>query len=236
MGRPTWADFPARQTPPCSEWRVLPHRCCAWYVGGTQIFLEWTDLFELCLCLHFQFPLMRARLPRRHLQEFLLASPGVSSESYINFYVNSLHDVVSLDEGWCLSIDSNTCFLPIILQITTPIQRVKGLASNSIETTLGLPNACRNHKKFLDLIPLTLFLGSWELFVLLSGLGLNINRFFIVFNLTPFHSWKIRGNLVSCKSTTKVIMLLFTVWWILPWVLLLIILFNSLNNSITTLL
>ena len=87
-----------------------------------------------------------------------------------------------------MSIDSNTCFLPFILQITTCIQRVKELASNSIETTLGLPNACRNHKKFLDLVPLTLLLGPWELFVLVSGLGLNINRFFIVFNLTPLHS------------------------------------------------
>lgn len=138
-----------------------------------------------------------------------------------------IHDVVSLDEGWCLSIDSNTCFLPFILQITTCIQRVKELASNSIETTLGLPNACRNHKKFLDLVPLTLLLGPWELFVLVSGLGLNINRFFIVFNLTPLHSWKIRGNLVSCKSTTKAIRLSFTVWWVLPWVLLLIILIVS---------
>ena len=75
-----------------------------------------------------------------------------------------------------------------LYSITTPIQRVERLASNSIETTLGLPNACRNHKKFLDLVPLTLFLGPGELFVLVSGLGLNINRFFIVFNLTPLRS------------------------------------------------
>ena len=229
MGGPTC--FPAWKTLPCSEWPALPRCHCAWYVGGAQIFLEWTNLFELCLCLHFQFLLTRNCLLCRCLQEFRL---------WVWHYlcVNTPHYVVSLDEGggvWVL-IPTPAFTMVFILQITTPIQRVKGLATNSVEKTLGLLNACGNHKRFLDLIPLTLFLGPWELFFLFSSLGLNINRFFIVFNLTLFYSWKNKGDLVSCKSTTKVITLLFIVWWVLPWVLLLIILFNSLNNSMTIIL
>ena len=69
--------------------------------------------------------------------------------------------------------------------------------------TLGLPNACGNHTKFLDLIPLTLFLGPWELFVLLSGLGLNTNRLFIVFNLTHFIAEKSGATLFPISQQQK---------------------------------
>lgn len=74
-----------------------------------------------------------------------------------------------------------------IFEITTPIQRGKGLVTNSAEMTVDLQNACGNRNRFLDLIPLTLFLALWELLALLISLGLNSNSFFIVFNLTPFY-------------------------------------------------
>lgn len=87
---------------PCSERPVLPCCHCAWYVGGAQIVLEWTNLFELCLCLHFL--LTRNCLPCRCLQEFRL---------WVWHYLLCEHTALCSFfrwRWWCLSIDSNTCF------------------------------------------------------------------------------------------------------------------------------
>lgn len=48
-----------------------------------------------------------------------------------------------------MSVDSNTWFYnDVYILENNPVERIKGLATNSVETTLGLPNACGNHKRF----------------------------------------------------------------------------------------
>lgn len=113
--------------------------------------------------------------------------------------------VVSLDGGcgvWVL-IPTPGFTMMFIFRRATPIQRIKGLATYSREMILGLPNICGNYNRFLDVIPLILFLAPWESFALLHSQGLNINSSFIALNLTPCYLWENKVNLISCNVSNK---------------------------------
>lgn len=64
--------------------------------------------------------------------------------------LNTRLSVVSSEEGGAvLSTDSNTWFYnDIDIPENSPLQRIEGLATNSGETTLGLPGACGKRNRF----------------------------------------------------------------------------------------